>query len=155
MGTCKIENSAEMETKLWPQPYETDDKNHDRESQIEEEGHRAMLQLQKILAMLRIELTVRPDDLPTSFVVVETAIATCISECLTDVPAQKRSTSYILSLLRDNKVVVPVRDGNPTVSLHKVHVILQDNFPDSFLCMLMNIFLAEWLNTTSKVVTFF
>jgi hypothetical protein len=151
---CKADNVKETAIMQWPQPYETDDKSHDRESLLEEEGHQAAIQLQRILAMKRIELEVRPDDLPTSFSDVEMEIAKCISICLTDVPEQMRNTSYVLSLLKVYKVVVPLQDGNPTVSLHMVHVLLQDNFQGSCLCKLMNILLAEWMNTTSKVITF-
>jgi hypothetical protein len=153
-GICKAENAVGMEPEHWPWPNEIPYTTPCQRSRIEVEAHIVNQQLQRIFAVLPNEAVNYGDDLPTSFARVETEIAKCISGCLTDVPPQKRDIAYVRSLLRDYKVVVPVRDGNPTVSLHRVHVILQDNFPGSCFCNLMNILLAGWMNTTTKVISF-
>ncbi|MBU2525202.1 MAG: hypothetical protein KKC03_01185 [Bacteroidetes bacterium] len=113
----------------------------------------ALLQLTRLTAMLPNESASYPDDLPTSFACAEKALAECISKCLADVPLQKRSTAYVQSLLRDYRVIVPVRGQNPSVSLQRVHLILQDNYQGSSLCLLFNILLAGWLGLTAKVIT--
>jgi hypothetical protein len=152
--TYKAGNSAEMAPEHWPFPSETHDTSPYQESRIRVEGRRADQQLQRLLEVLQGELINYEGDLPTSSARVEKEIARCISECLADVDRQRKDIPYVQSLLRVYKVVLPHRDGKPTVSLHKVHVILQDNFPDSCLCKLMNILLADWMNTTTKVITF-
>ena len=114
----------------------------------------AIRQLHRILEVQLNESKDYQDGLPTSFEDVENEIARCISVCLPDVPQQKTCTSYIRSLLRDYRVVVPVPGQNPTVSLHKVHMIFQDNYADSCFCKLLNILLAEFMNTQTKVIDF-
>lgn len=110
--------------------------------------------LKQIFEVLPAESKGYPDDSATSFDDVEKEIARCISVCLRDVPSRKRCIDGIQSLLRGQRVVVPVRGQNPTTSLHRVHVILQDNFPGSCLCKLLNILLAGFMNTQTKVITF-
>jgi hypothetical protein len=51
-------------------------------------------------------------------------------------------------------VVAAAPSGNPSVSLHRVHVILQDNFPDSCLCKLFNLFLDCHPKVQSKTIVF-
>ncbi|WP_443937060.1 hypothetical protein [Pedobacter sp. MW01-1-1] len=111
-------------------------------------------QLLRIVEVLPNESTSYPDDLPTSFVAVEMAIAKHIYECLQDVPKRKRDISLLLTFLRLYKVVRFVPGKNPTVSLQQVHLILQDNYKGSSLCSLFNIFLAGFMVTTTKVITF-
>lgn len=111
--------------------------------------------LQRIAALQRNEVISYPDDLSTSFVAVERKIARCISECLPDVPERKRGISHIQVLLRDYRVVRFVPGQSPSVSLQRVHSILQDNYAGSCLCGLLNILLAGFLQTQTKVITFF
>lgn len=113
-----------------------------------------ILQLRRLLEVLPYESRVYPDDLPTSFVAVEKAIAQYISGCLADVPSRKKGIHRILTFLRDYKVVRILPDGNYTVSLGTVHLILQDNYPGSSFCNLLNMLLGGFMNTTTKVITF-
>jgi hypothetical protein len=115
---------------------------------------RGISQLCRIFEAMQNEAVDYEGDLPISFVSVEREIAKCISGCLSDFPVQKRDISRIQSLLRDYKVVVPVRGQNPTVSLHKVHLILQDNYKGSSLCKLFNMLLGCSDNVNAKVVIF-
>lgn len=110
--------------------------------------------LSRIFEVLPGESANYPDDLPTSFVAVENEIARCISGCLRDVPKRKRDISYIQGLLRVYRVVRIVPGQNPTVSLGRVHTILQDNYKDSCFCKLMNILIVGFMNTEPKVITF-
>lgn len=110
--------------------------------------------LHRIFEMRQSEVVNYEGDLPTSFVRVESEIARCISECLADVPAQKRSVSYIRSLVRDYRVVQLLPEGRHSVSLHKVHVILQDNFEGSCFCKLLNILLAGFMGSETKTIDF-
>lgn len=115
----------------------------------------AVQQLQRIFDTQRNESAKYPDDLPTSFVDVEREIARCISGCLCDVPSRNRDISHIQSLLRDYKVVGFVPGQTPSVSLERVYLILQDNYAGSSLCGLFNIFLAEFHNVQTKVITIY
>lgn len=152
-GTQKTRSRVTREQAHQQQPSETSGKNRDLQYWQSAINRSALLQLNRLFAMLPNEATSYADDLPTSFDRAERAIAQCIAECLADVPSQKRSTAYVRSLLRDYRVLVPVRGQNPSVSLERVHSILQDNYPNSSLCMLFNILLAGWLNLNTKVIT--
>ncbi len=143
-----------MEARLQRIPNEMNDRNLNQHSEILRQYHSAILELQKIFEVLLLELKDYPDDLPTSFVAVETTIAKCISECLPDVPEQNRNISDIQALLRGYRVVRLVHGKNPSVSLHKVHLLLQDNYEGSFLCGLMNMLLAGFMGTHTKVIDF-
>lgn len=136
-------------------PHETAGTIPDRQSWQSAQAEQALGLLQRITALQQSESASYPDDLPTSFVAVERAIAQCISECLPDVPARKRGISHIQALLRDYRVVGFVPCQTPSVSLQRVHSILQDNYADSYLCRLMNILLAGFMQTQTKVITFF
>jgi hypothetical protein len=109
-------------------------------------------QWQQILAAHQNESTDYRGARSISFDCVAMGLAKHISQCLADYPLQKRNVPYILSLLRDYKVVGFLPGKNHTVSLHKVHLILQDNYPDSWLCGLMNELLAGVGNGISKTV---
>jgi len=150
--SCRVGNLTETEPGQQPLQYEILDKTLCQRSLQEVRAHSASLQLRTILEALPNEESALGDDLPTSFVDVENRVAKCISECLRDVPSQRRGIERVQSLLRSYKVVRPLRGGTQSVSLHRVHVILQDNFPDSWLCFLMNMTMAGWMNTTSMTV---
>ncbi len=125
-----------------------------RQQYISAEYLRAVKWLHEIFVMRQSESAGYEGDLPTSFVCVETEIARCISECLADVPARMRSVSYIRSLVRCNRVVQLLPDGRHSVSLRKVHVILQDNFEGSCFCKLLNILLAGFMGSETKTIDF-
>lgn len=116
----------------------------------------AMTKLHRIFEVLPDELVVFQDDLSTSFVAAETEIARCMSLFLSDAPEQNRDIEYIRSLLRDYKVFVPLRvqGKNPTVSLSRIHLLLQDNFQDSCLCSFFNILLTGFMNVETKIIDF-
>lgn len=107
--------------------------------------------LRRIFEVMQAESADYPDDLPISFVDVETEIAKCISGCLPDCLEKNKNISLVQSLLRDYKVVRLVPNGNPTVSLRQIHLILQDNFQGSYLLNLLNLVLAEF-GTQSKTI---
>ncbi|HOE05969.1 MAG TPA: hypothetical protein PLZ52_12195 [Bacteroidales bacterium] len=111
-------------------------------------------QLNTIFEVLRSETVNNRGVCSTLAHDVETQLAKCISQCLADSPEQKRDISQILAFLKSYKVVQSLPKRKPSVSLHKVHLILQDNYPDSYLCGLMNILLAGFMNVQTKVITF-
>lgn len=111
-----------------------------------------MRQLLRIFEVLQDEAAVNQDCLKTSFVDVEMEIAKCISGLLQDVDKQIGSTEAILTLLRDYKVVRPLGQKNQSVSLLTIHSILQDNFPNSLLCKILNITCAGFYGLTTKVI---
>lgn len=102
----------------------------------------ANLMLRHLFAMQQNEIPNYQGDLPTSLLSCERAVAKYMSECLQDCPSHKRDISYISTLLRDYKVVLPVRGQSPSVSLGKVHLILQDNYKGSSLCSLFDLLLG-------------
>jgi hypothetical protein len=110
------------------------------------EYQEGMNELCRIFEVLRTESRDYQGDLPTSFERVENEIATGISECLADCPEQSRSIAAVQDLLRVYKVVLPLPSGSPSVSLFRIHLILQDNFEGSLLCKLFNILLAKHNN---------
>lgn len=134
---------------------EIHDMNHDQEQEKPQLTDQVSRQLQKIFEVQHNEVKGYHCDLPTSFAIVETEIAKCIAECLSDYPEQRRSIPFVLSLLKDYKVLVPVQGQNPSISLDKLYSILQDNFQDSYLCGLFNYFLAGRGNLQTKVITLF
>lgn len=117
--------------------------------------HFGISELSRILEVLQSEEQARLGGLSTSFDGVENAIAICMSQCLSDCSEQKKSIPYILSLLKDYKVVSPLQDGSPCVSLQRIHVILQDNFEGSSFCKLLNILLAGHLGVAIKTIDFY
>jgi hypothetical protein len=130
-------------------------RNRDLQYRLLGEYRQGVARLHRIFEALHNELTEYPGDLPTSFFLAESEIAKCISGCLQDVREQNECIPDILSLVRGYGVVAPVRAGNPTVSLDRLHLLLQDNFPDSCLCRLLNIFLSEFMNVHAKVISFY
>jgi len=114
----------------------------------------AIEQLRRIFDKRRVELVDYRGDLPTSFVCVEKEIVRCIAGCLTDIPAQRCNTSRIQSFVRLYKVVQILPDGSHSVSLHKVHLILQDNYKDSCFCKLLNILLTGFMGSETKTIDF-
>jgi len=154
METGEIEISSLEALGHLQSPNETRGKNPYQQSMMLREYHLGMKRLLQIFEAQQNELVRFPDDLPTSFVNVEMEIAKCISGCLPDVPEQMRSVSQVQCLVRDYKVLVPVSGQNPTISLHKFHLILQDNFQGSFFCQLMDLLLCDKFNTLSKVINF-
>lgn len=94
-------------------------------------------------------------DLPTSSVGVEREIAKYISECLPSSHERNSNIDQILTLIEDYKVVQPLGQKNQSVSLERVHSILEDNFQDSSLCKLFDILLKGNEKTATKVITFF
>lgn len=119
------------------------------------ELYQGIQQLHYLSGVLQNEVTDYPCDLPTFFASAETQIAKCIFECLGDFHEENSSIEKILSLIKDYKVVRLLPEEKHTVSLHKVHLILQDNYPDSSLCSLFNLLLCGINNGTSKVITFY
>lgn len=113
-----------------------------------------ILQLHHLSGVLQNESVNYPDDLSISFVSAEIQIAKCISECLAYSHEENQDTEKILSLVKDYKVVRPLPLGKHSLSLHKVHLILQDNYPSSYLCSLFNLFLCGRDNGITKVITF-
>ena len=136
------------------QQNENLDKNHHQQFQPEAQYQKGIEQLYRIFSMLRSEAKADLDSSATSFACVEKEIAKCISECLQDVPPYIHDIDSIQSLLKDYKVIQFDSDQNPSVSLHRIHVILQDNYKDSSLCRLFNICITGFMGINTKVIVF-
>lgn len=111
-------------------------------------------QLYRLSEVLQNESIDYSGDLPTSFVSAEIQLAKYISECLSCDYSENLSSAKIQSLLRDYRVVQPLPNGKHSLSLHKVYLILQDNYPNSSLCGLFNLLLCGRNNGVTKVITF-
>jgi len=116
------------------------------------EYHSGVLQLLQLFEVLQSEEAAGLGGLSTSFASVETLIAKCISECLSGCSSRSRNMHKILSLVRDYRVVRPLQDGSCSVSLLQIHSILQDNYKDSYLCILFDILLGCRSGIASKAV---
>ena len=112
-------------------------------------------QLHHLFEVLPTELRGYEGDLSTSFENVENQIEKYISECLGYSPEQTANIQEILTLVKDYKVVQLLPGKRHSVSLERVHSILQDNFSNSSLCGLFNILLAGYMDSETKVITFF
>lgn len=133
---------------------ETFGKSHRRQSWLCQRYLRGIEVLSRIFEVLRSEEEARQDGLSTSFAHVEKAIATYIAGCLSDCPSRKRGIRRILALVRDYRVVTPLRDGSPSVSLGQVYSLIEDNFEGSCLRKFLGIMIAGHMNTTTQVMTF-
>lgn len=133
---------------------ETFDKSHRRQSWLCQRCLRGIEVLSRIFEVLRSEEEARQDGLSTSFAHVEKAIATYIAGCLSDYPSRKRGIRRIRALVRDYRVVTPLRDGSPSVSLGRVYSLIEDNFQGSCLRKFLGIMIAGHMNTTTQVMTF-
>lgn len=150
--------SAEMENKKFVVAEhlllksETFDTNHYQHNPLSAKYLQGVGQLLKMFDMLPNESVNYQSDLPTSSVAVEIEIARCISTLLPDVDKPKSDIPYIQALLKSYRVVLPLSTKTQSVSLHQIHVLLQDNYPNSCFCLLMNILLAEWMGSKSKTI---
>ena len=111
--------------------------------------------LQRIIEAHQNESKVCRDCLPTSFVSFENQLAIHISGCLQSDGDKISDISQIQSLLSEYKVV-RFLEGSPqrlTVSLDAVYLILQDNYKDSSFKQFFDVFLGEYGDVISKVVT--
>lgn len=129
--------------------------NHGQQYLQSAPGHSALGQLSRLVGVLQNESAECPVGLTTSFAAVRKEIAQCMQQCLQDVPEQNRGIDAIQSLIDDYKVIQFLPDQKMSVSLEAVHLILQDNYKDSSLCFLLNLFLAGWNQLTTKVVTIY
>lgn len=134
--------------------HETYDKNHGRQSLMLRRYLSGIFQLARLFEVLQSEEEAHQDGLSTSFECVEREIARCISGCLSDCDEQKRDISHILTLVKDYRVVTPLRDGSPSVSLGRIYSLIEDNLQGSCLRKLMGIMIAGHMNTTSQAVIF-
>lgn len=129
-------------------------KNQSRQSLLCRKYLTGISELSKIFAMLQTEEEARQDGLSTSSPDAVTPAEQCISECLADLLQEICDTSSILSLLRVYGVVTPLPCGKNSVSLSRIHLILQDNFQGSSLCRLFNVMLGCYPGAESKSVVF-
>lgn len=113
-----------------------------------------MKELSRIIGVLQNEEEALRGGLSTFSEFVEREIAKCISECLSSFDGQKQDSRHILSLLKSYKVVRPLPVGKCSVSLLQIHLILQDNFQDSFLSRFFDFTLGCSVNTESKTILF-
>ena len=116
------------------------------------EYHSGVLQLLRLFEVLQSEEEAVRDGSSISFAPVESLIARCISGCLSGCSSRSRSMYKILSLVRAYRVVRPLQDGSCSVSLLQIHSILQDNYKDSYLCILFDILLGCRSGIASKAV---
>ena len=113
-----------------------------------------ILQLSKIFAVLQTETEVRQGVLSISLPLAVKEVELYISECLADLLSKKRDTSHIPYYVRIYKVVTPLPGGKCSVSLPRIHLILQDNFQGSSLCSLFDVIRGCYHNVETKVVDF-
>lgn len=130
------------------------DKIHCQQSWLCRKHLREIDRLSRIFEVQRSEEEARRDGLSISFESVEKTLATYIAECLSDYPLRKRGIRRIRALVRDYRVVTPLRDGSPSVSLGRVYSLIEDNFEGSCLRKFLGIMIAGHMNTTPQVMTF-
>lgn len=111
-------------------------------------------QLSKIFDMLPVESAKCPDDLTTWHDSVVKELAQYIARFLFDESEQKRRILALTRLINEYKVVQFVHQKNLTISLHRIHVLLQDNFPSSFFCDFLHLALIGRSNIQSKTIAF-
>lgn len=133
---------------------ETFGKSHCQQSWLCRQYLRGIDKLFRIFEARRSEEEARRDGLSTSFASVEKAIATYIAGCLSDYPSRKRGIRRIRTLVKAYRVVTPLQDGSPSVSLGRVYSLIEDNFEGSCLRKFLGIMIAGHKNTTPQVVTF-
>jgi|GEM_PF-4862616 len=155
MGTMKEDAAKKDEIKPLQQLNEIGDMIRNPQYKQSAELCSGIQQLRHLSEVLRNESTGYPCDLTTSFASAEIQIAKYISECLKDSHEENSDIEKILSLIKDYKVVRLLPEGKHTLSLHKVYLILQDNYPSSSLCGLFNFLLCGRNNGTPKVITFY
>lgn len=127
---------------------ETHDKNQNQRPPHLVEYREEIVQWQKKSVMQRNAIQEDQHVLSTSLSVVATEIAKCIAGCLADAPLHKSSVTLLRQLLIDYKAVQSLHDGRTLISLHRVHLILQDNFSNSCLCRFCDIMLSESIKNT-------
>lgn len=152
--THKFSNSPKdfpLPEQIW---NEIDDMNQNQAHYQHQQPVKEIQMLQKILEVQQNEIQDYQGDLPTSLLFAEKEVVKYISECLQDDSASINDISCIPTLVRDYKVVSPVRGQIPSVSLRKIHLILQDNYKDSSLCKLFNLLLGCSKILQTKVITF-
>lgn len=130
------------------------DKTHHQQRYIDRKCLIGIRQLNSIIEVLQTESVNYPNDLPISFDCVEMAIAISISQLLHGSASQTSDILKTRSLLRDYKVFGFLPKKKPTLSLGRIHQLCQDNYPDSSLCILLNIALAGHLGVISKTISF-
>lgn len=151
-GTLPKERLTTMAQAHLHMLQENFDKNHCPQYSRYQEYRSGISQLSQLFEVLQSEEVAAGDGLSTSFAYVENQIAQCISVCLSDCSSRSRNMRRILSLVRDYRVVRPLRDGSCSVSLLRIHSILQDNYKGSYLCMLFDIFLGCRCGIASRAV---
>lgn len=115
---------------------------------------RAIERLQNIIEVQSSELIEYPDDLPTSFVSFEIGLAKYIAQLLGNSDDKIPDELHVLSLLRDYRVVALRQDGKMSVSPDKLYLILEDNFPDSYLKFLFDVLLKDSKMCFAKIISF-
>lgn len=151
-GTLSKECLPAMAVRHLHMLQENFDKNHCPQYSRCQEYRSGISQLSQLFGVLQSEASAAGDGSSISSACVENQISQCISECLSDCSSRSRNMRRILSLVRDYRVVRPLRDGSCSVSLLRIHSILQDNYKGSYLCMLFDIFLGCRCGIASRAV---
>ena len=149
--------SAQMSDLQYPQSLFQKNYGTNRcpQFQMFREYRQGIMQLNKIFEAKQNESSQYPDDLPISFDGAVKELSLYISECLTDVPEQKRDVARIRAFLYDYKVLSLVPGQVPILSLDRLFGILEDNFEGSFLHKLMKLLVYGNSKMDTKVITFF
>lgn len=142
---------AETQQELFA--HEISDMTPDLPYMLSVQHLQGMSQLNAIIEVLRNEQVARSYGSAISFDFVETAIARYISQFLCDFRGKKNGMKSVLKHVKSYRVVQSVAGQTPSVSLHRVHVILQDNYRGSSLCSFFDLFLGNSAYK-SKVITF-
>lgn len=110
-------------------------------------------QLHALLATLQNETTPIQDTPAIASTDVEMDLTRHILKCLKGDGLQISSILPVLKHLHDYKVLADLPHQKKSISPQKVHLILQDNFPNSSLTNFMNILFSGDENTVCKSIT--
>lgn len=142
--------SSLLERELRETPY----KSRGQELYVDRKCRLGNQQLRSIIEVLRNEVVDYSGDLPTSFVCAEKALATSIEQCLCDCLPQTFGARRIRKQLRDYGVFGLLRGETPTVSLDRLHLLCQDNYQGSSLCLILDIVLGNRFGVQTKTISF-
>lgn len=149
----KYDQNVELSMPL-PVWREIDDKSLHQQRYLDRKCLIGIRQLNTIIEVLQSESVNYPNCLPISFAAVEMELAISISQLIHGFDSQTSDALQIRYLIREYRVFGFLPKKNPTLSLGRIHQLCQDNFPDSSLCILLNLALAGHHGVTPKTISF-
>lgn len=128
------------------------DTNHGLPRRLYRQFLNETLRLHQIFVAQQHEEVSSQDGMSTSSPCDEMVVAQCISGCLQDSCEPKPDTSLVQGLVADYGAVVALPGKTPSVSLRRIHSMLQDNFQGSSLCKLFDHLLMGGHKFDTKVI---